>query len=54
MYERIAEALDYAKSRYPTLKMGNAAISFASRQALFLNSNGVDFDTTRARLSRRA
>jgi PmbA protein len=48
MYERIAEALDYAKTRYPTLKMGNASISFASRQALFLNSNGVDFDTTRS------
>ncbi len=47
MYERIAEVIDHAKSRYPTLKMGNASISFASRQALFLNSNGVDFDTTR-------
>ncbi len=48
MYQRIAEALDHAKSNYPTLKMGNASISFASRQALFLNSNGVDFDTTRS------
>jgi PmbA protein len=48
MYERVAEALDYAKSTYPTLKMGNAAVSFGSRRALFLNSNGVDFDTTRA------
>ena len=33
--------------RYPTLKMGSTAISFASRHALFLNSNGVDFDTKR-------
>ncbi len=47
MYERVAEAIDHAKSKYPTLKMGNTAISFGSRHALFLNSNGVDFDTTR-------
>lgn len=47
MYERVAEALDHARSKYPTLKMGSTAISFASRHALFLNSNGVEFDTTR-------
>ncbi len=47
MYERVAETLDYAKSRYPTLKMGTTALLFASRRSLFLNSNGVDFDTTR-------
>jgi PmbA protein len=47
MYERVAEVLDHARSRYPTLKMGGTAISFASRHALFLNSNGVEFDTTR-------
>ena len=47
MYERVAEALDHAKTRYPTLKMGSTAISFGSRHALFMNSNGVDFDTTR-------
>lgn len=47
MYERVAEAIDHAKTKYPTLKMGNTAVSFGSRRALFLNSNGVDFDTTR-------
>lgn len=47
MYERVAEALDHARTHYPTLKMGSTAISFGSRHALFLNSNGVDFDTRR-------
>ncbi|HEY6599817.1 MAG TPA: metallopeptidase TldD-related protein, partial [Pseudomonadales bacterium] len=47
MYTRVAETLDYAKTRYPTLKMGTTGLSFSSRRALFLNSNGVDFDTTR-------
>ncbi len=47
MYECIAQVLDDAKTRYPTLKMGSTAISFASRHTLFLNSNGVDFETTR-------
>ncbi len=47
MYERVAELLDHAKTHYPTLKMGSAAVTFGSDQALFLNSNGVDFDTTR-------
>ena len=47
MYERVAEALDHAKTHYPTLKMGSTAVSFSSRRSLFLNSNGVDFDTTR-------
>ena len=47
MYERVAEVLDHARLRYPTLKMGGTAVSFISRRALFLNSNGVDFDSTR-------
>ncbi len=47
MYERVAELLDHANTHYPTLKMGSAAVAFRSRQTLFLNSNSVDFDTTR-------
>jgi PmbA protein len=47
MYERVAEALDHAKTHYPTLKMGSTAVTYSSRRSLFLNSNGVDFDTTR-------
>jgi len=47
MYTRLAETLDHAASRYPTLKMGQAALSFTARRALLLNSNGVDYDSTR-------
>ncbi len=47
MYERVAEALEHARSNYPTLKMGSTSISYAKRRSLFLNSNGVDFDATR-------
>jgi len=47
MYERVAEALDHAKTHYPTLKMGSTAVSYSSRRSLYLNSNGVDFDSTR-------
>jgi PmbA protein len=47
MYERLAETLDHSNRHYPTLKMGQAAVSFTSRRSLFLNSNGVDYETTR-------
>jgi len=48
MYERLAEVLYHARTNYPTLKIGTGAISYVSRHVLFVNSNGVDFDTTRA------
>jgi PmbA protein len=47
MYERVAEVLGHAKTRYPTLRMGTTAISYRFVRSLFLNSNGVDFDTAR-------
>jgi PmbA protein len=47
MYRRLAETLDHTQRHYPTLKMGQAALSFTSRRALFLNSNGVDYHSTR-------
>jgi PmbA protein len=48
MYERLAETLAYTRDNHPTARLGQAALSFARRHAWFLNSNGVDFDTTRS------
>jgi len=47
MFDRLAEVLDHASTKYPTLKVGQSTLSYYDRRSRFLNSNGVDFTTRR-------
>lgn len=47
MAQRMAEVLDHARSNYPTLVMRQGYVDFVSRNEIFLNSNGVDFESRR-------
>ena len=47
MAARLAELLAYGRARHPTLIVRQGYVDFSARQELFLNSNGVDFQTER-------
>jgi PmbA protein len=44
---RMTELLDHARERHPTLVMRQGYVDFASRSEVFVNSNGVDFESRR-------
>jgi len=48
MYDRIQEVQDYAKGTYPTLNLRSVGITFFKRRACFVNSNKVQFESTRS------
>ncbi|NJN51238.1 MAG: hypothetical protein HC809_05115 [Gammaproteobacteria bacterium] len=47
MVTRLQEFLDHCRTAYPTLRMGQAIVSFTQRKSSFLNSNGVAFTSRR-------
>ena len=47
MAQRMSEVLAHAREQYPTLVMRQGFVDFVSRQEIFVNSNGVDFDSRR-------
>lgn len=46
MYDRIRGFLDYAARTYPTLIVDQALLQFVLKTGLYLNSNGVDFQSS--------
>ncbi len=51
MFGRLRELLDHSAQAYPTLRMGQAILSFTNRSSTFMNSNGVSFDSRRGSYS---
>lgn len=47
MYDRVLELQQYVGSRYPTLKLRSASVTFVKRRSCYANSNGVQFQTSR-------
>ena len=45
MYQRLEEFRTYVKSNYPTINMESAIVDFSLIKSIFLNSNGVEFET---------
>ena len=47
MYDRINELLEYAKDEYPILNLRSVGITYFKRQSSLVNTNGVQFESTR-------
>jgi PmbA protein len=47
MYDRIRELLEYAKNEYPILNLRSVGVTYFKRQASLVNTNGVQFESTR-------
>jgi len=47
MYDRINELLAYVKGEYPILNLRSVGITYFKRRASLVNSNGVQFESTR-------
>lgn len=48
MYDRLAELLSHTHEQYPTLTVRSGVVAFVARTEHFLNSNGVDYTSTRS------
>ena len=47
MYDRIAEVQTYAAATYPKLNLRSVGVTFSSRDGCYVNSNDVQFETSR-------
>ncbi len=47
MYDRIKDLLDYVKGKYPTLNLRSVGITYFNRRSSMVNTNGVQFESTR-------
>jgi PmbA protein len=47
MYDRIRELLEYVKDEYPILNLRSVGITYFKRQSSLVNTNGVQFESTR-------
>lgn len=47
MYDRLVEIQAYCKNTYPDLNLGSVAVTFGNRRNVYVNSNGVCFESRR-------
>lgn len=47
MYDRVEEIHRYVQDTYPALNLRNVGITFVRRRGCYVNSNGVEFESTR-------